>query len=184
MRTAIAIIIAGLALTGCAKSLSPDVYSRGEVGSAVQIEDGVVLSVRDVRIEGTRSNIGGGIGAAAGGVGGSWAGSGRAGILGAIAGAVVGAVVGAVAEDAITGSDGIEYLVRRADGDTVAVVQPKGETQLPPGTKVMLVYGDHIRIVPAPVDAQTGGGLPPANSAPAVTVPGSDAVVKRPSATI
>lgn len=151
MRAVAVVLMAGLALAGCARSLSPDVYSRGEVGAKVEVEDAVVLSVRDVEIEGTRSNVGAGVGAVAGGVGGTFAGgSDRVAILGAIAGAVVGAVVGSAVEEAVTSSDGVEYMVRLADGETVAVVQPKGETPLQPGAQVLLVYGDHIRVVPAP----------------------------------
>ncbi len=150
MRAIALVLIAGLTLGGCARSLSPDVYSRDEVGSTVEVEDAVVLSVRDVKIEGTRSNVGAAVGAAAGGVGGSYAGHRRGAILGAIAGAVVGALVGAAAEEAITSSEGVEYLVRLDNGETVAVVQPKGEAPLAPGDNVLLVYGDHIRVVPAP----------------------------------
>ncbi|MGZ0189840.1 MAG: glycine zipper domain-containing protein [Alphaproteobacteria bacterium] len=167
MRVIALVLVAGLALSGCARSLSPDVYSRGEVGSTVEVEEATVLSVRAVKIEGTRSNIGAGVGAAAGGIGGSYAGKRRGAILGAIAGAVVGAIVGAVAEDAITSSEGVEYLVRLPDGETRAVVQPKGATQLPPGSPVLLVYGDHIRVVPAPAN----GNIPDTVSSPAPVTP-------------
>lgn len=167
MRALAVVLISGIALAGCARSLSPDVYSRGEVGAKVEVEDAVLLSSRDVRIEGTRSNVGAGVGAVVGGVGGSYAGKGsdaRLGVLGAIAGAVVGAVVGAAVEEAATESQGVEYLVRLPDGETVAVVQPKGATDLQPGDHVLLVYGDHIRVVPAP----DGRPLPePVEDAPA-----------------
>lgn len=156
MRLTIIILAAGLALAGCARSQSPDVYSRGEVGAKVEVEDAVVLSVRDVEIEGTRSNIGAAVGGAAGAVGGSYAGNRRGAVLGAIAGAVVGALVGAVAEEAVTSREGVEYLVRLEDGETVAVVQPKGDAPLAPGAEVLLVYGDHIRVVPAPAIRRSG----------------------------
>ena len=110
----------------------------------------MVLSSRPVTIEGTQSKVGATIGAAAGGVGGTYAGNKRGAILGGIAGAVVGAIIGAVAEEAITSREGVEYLVRLENGETVAVVQPKGDAELSPGADVLLVYGDFIRVVPAP----------------------------------
>lgn len=149
MRAIIVVFAAALAVSGCARDLSPDVYSRDEVGSKVDIQPGRIISVRDVKIEGTRSGVGAVAGAAAGGVGGSYAGKGRGGIIGAIAGAVVGGLIGAAAEGAVSSSDGVEYLVELDDGETVAVVQPKGDAPLKPGDSALLVYGDHIRVVPA-----------------------------------
>ena len=52
-------------------------------------------------------------------------------------------------EGAVTGSEGIEYLVELDNGETVAVVQPKGGDPLKPGDSALLVYGHHIRVVPA-----------------------------------
>jgi len=150
MRAITIILIAGLALAGCARSQSPDVYSRGEVGAQVGVEEAVVLSARPVTIEGTRSNVGATVGAVAGGIGGTYAGNRRGAVLGGIAGAVVGALIGAAAEEAFTSREGMEYLVRLENGETVAVVQPKGDAPLNPGAQVLLVYGDFIRIVPTP----------------------------------
>ena len=150
MRSIAIALVALTALSGCARSLSPDVYSRDEVGAKVEVEDAVIVSARDVQIEGTRSNIGAGAGAVAGGVGGAVAvGRNRgAATLGAVAGAIIGAIAGAAIEEAATSSSGVEYLVRLNDGQTVAVVQPKGDAELRPGDRVLLVYGDHIRVVP------------------------------------
>lgn len=162
MRGVAILVITGLALAGCARSQSPDVYSRDEVGSKVEIEEAVVVAARDVSIEGTRSNVGAGAGAVLGGVGGAVAGKNREiAILGAVAGAIVGAIVGSVAEEVVTSATGVEYMVRLRSGEVVAVVQPKGETELAPGANVLLVYGDQIRVVPAPVGVQTAPPPPP-----------------------
>ena len=149
MKAMIIVFAAALAVSGCARDLSPDVYSLDEVGSKVDIEDARVISVRNVRIEGTRSGVGAVAGAAAGGIGGSYAGRGRGGAIGAIAGAVIGGLLGAAMEGAVTGSEGVEYLVELDNGETVAVVQPKGSDPLKPGDSALLVYGHHIRVVPA-----------------------------------
>jgi len=149
MKAMIIVFAAALAVSGCARDLSPDVYSRDEVGSKVDIQDARVISVRNVRIKGTRSGVGAVAGAAAGGIGGSYAGKGRGGAIGAIAGAVIGGLLGAAMEGAVTGSEGVEYLVELDNGETVAVVQPKGGDPLEPGDSALLVYGHHIRVVPA-----------------------------------
>ena len=149
MKAMIIVFAAALVVSGCARDLSPDVYSRDEVGSKVDIQDARVISVRNVRIEGTRSGVGAVAGAAAGGIGGSYAGRGRGGAIGAIAGAVIGGLLGAAMEGAVTGSEGVEYLVELDNGETVAVVQPKGSDPLKPGDSALLVYGHHIRVVPA-----------------------------------
>lgn len=149
MKAMIIVFAAALAVSGCARDLSPDVYSRDEVGSKVDIQEARVISVRDVRIEGTRSGVGAVAGAAAGGIGGSYAGKGRGGAIGAIAGAVLGGLLGAAMEGAVSGSEGVEYLVELDNGETVAVVQPKGGDPLKPGDPALLVYGHHIRVVPA-----------------------------------
>ena len=156
MRAIAIILLSSLMLAGCARSLSPDVYSRDEVGSKVEVEDAVVVATRDVKIEGTQSNVGAGAGAVAGGVGGAVAvGRNRgAATLGAVAGAIIGAIAGAAVEEAATSSEGVEYLVRLNDGETVAVVQPKGATTLAPGDRALLVYGDHIRVVPVPAGVE------------------------------
>ena len=65
--------IAGLA--ACASS-SPDVISRENAQIMSQIQDGVVISVRPVTVDGSQS----GIGAAAGGVIGALGGSGGSGV--------------------------------------------------------------------------------------------------------
>lgn len=149
MRAMVFVFAAALALSGCARDLSPDVYSRGEVGSKVDVQQARIISVRAVKIEGTRSGVGAIAGAAAGGVGGSYAGKGRGGAIGAIAGAVLGGLLGSAMEGAVSSSEGVEYLVELENGDTIAVVQPKGDAPLKPGDSALLVYGDHIRVVPA-----------------------------------
>jgi outer membrane lipoprotein SlyB len=145
----IIVFAAALAVSGCALDLYQDVYSRDEVGSKVEIQEARVISVRNVQIEGTRSGVSAVAGAAAGGIGGSYAGGGRGGAINAIAGAMTGRLLGAAMEGAIKGSEGVEYLVDLDNGETVPVVQPKGDDSLQPGDSALFFLGHHIRVLPA-----------------------------------
>lgn len=137
------IIIPALVLSGCAPSLSGSAYSRNQARQAQDVEMGIVESVRQVQIEGTKTPIGAAAGAAAGGVGGSHIGGGSGRAVGAIAGAVVGGMAGAAAEEAITRKPGLEITVRLDNGRMIAVVQEADEPFAP---------GERVRII-------TGGGV-------------------------
>jgi len=140
---------AALAVFGCVRDLSPDTYSPDEVGSKVNIQEAHVISVHDVRIECTRPSVVAVAGAAAGGNGGSYAGGGRGGSISPIAGRMIGDLLGAAMEDAVTGSEGAACLVEIENGEAVTAVQPKGGAFLKPGGSALLVFGHHIRVVPA-----------------------------------
>jgi outer membrane lipoprotein SlyB len=140
-----------LTLAACASS-SPDVIQRGDVQRLSQVEDGVVLSVRNVVVEGSQS----GIGAAVGGVTGAVAGATRGGsnaesnVIGLLVG-VAGAVAGNAVERMATREDAVEVLVQLKGGERRAVVQAKGEQTLTPGDAVILVTtGGKVRIAKAP----------------------------------
>lgn len=107
--------IAGvMALGACAKNLHGDVYSsESSVGKVVY---GTVVSARNITIKDKESNkqlgLGTLAGGAAGGVAGSTVGNGKGSTLSAIGGALAGAVVGAIAEDQLSTSSGVEYIVK------------------------------------------------------------------------
>lgn len=137
------IIIPALIVSGCASSLSGSAYSRDQARQPQDVEMGVVESVRQVQIEGTKSNIGTVAGAAVGGIGGSNIGGGSGRAVGAIAGAVVGGMAGAAAEEAITRKPGLEITVRLDNGRMIAIVQAADEPFAP---------GERVRVL-------TGGGV-------------------------
>jgi len=119
-----------LVLGGCATS-SPDVVQRGDAQRMSRVEEGVLLSLRPVVIDGSQS----GAGALVGGVTGAVAGASLSGmprearVLGLLAG-----VAGAVAGNAIR-----------------AVVQAKGSEALYPGDAVILITtGGKVRVTRAP----------------------------------
>jgi outer membrane lipoprotein SlyB len=97
-------------LTGCQSSLTGDSYSRDEAR-------------RPVKIEGTKTPIGGAAGAVVGGVGGSSIGGGKGSVVAAVIGAVAGGLLGSAAEEGLTRTQGVEITVREDDGSMRAYVQ-------------------------------------------------------------
>ena len=127
------------ALTGCAApGLGGGSYSREQARREQTVRMGYVESVREVKLEGTRSGIGPGAGAVAGGIAGSSIGHGRGSALGAVAGAVVGGIAGQAVEQSATAKRGVEVTVKLDNGQMVAIMQEADETFRP---------GDRVRIL-------------------------------------
>lgn len=140
-----------LAMAACASS-SPDVIQRGDTQRMAQVQDGVVLSVRNVVVDGSQSGIGAGVGGVVGAIGG-YAGSGvsrEAQVLGVLAG-VAGAAAGNAIERFSTKEDAVEILVQLKGGERRAIVQAKGNEQLAAGDSVIMVTtGGKVRVTKAP----------------------------------
>lgn len=135
----LALLILSAVLMACASSRSGDVYSRDETRKVQTVRMGVLESVRQVKIEGTQSNIGTAAGAAVGGIAGSAVGDGgKESAIGAVIGAVVGGIAGAAAEEYGTRKDGLELTIKLDSGNTVVVVQEATET-FTPGQRVRLI---------------------------------------------
>lgn len=140
--------------TGCASSLTGDTYSRSEARRAISVREGVLVQVRKVRLEGTKSNVGTGAGAILGGVAGSGVGQGRGAVVGAVLGAVVGGVAGAATEEGFTRQDAWELVVQLRNGESLVVVQEVGQyDRFVPGERVrLLTDGGKTRVSPyAPI---------------------------------
>lgn len=131
-------LFAALVLGGCASSRSGDVYSRDQTRHEMTVRMGVVESVRDVAMEGTKSGAGTFAGAAVGGVAGSTMGGGKGHIVGAIVGAVLGGMAGSAIEENATKKNALEITVKLDGGQLIAVVQEMGETFYP---------GDRVRVL-------------------------------------
>ncbi|MCB5191252.1 glycine zipper 2TM domain-containing protein [Methylobacillus arboreus] len=127
-----------LTLSGCMGSKSGDVYSRDEARKTQTVRLGVVESVRNVKLEGTKTPIGGGAGAVVGGIAGSSVGGGKGQAIATVLGALVGGLAGAAAEEGVTRKDGLEITVKLESGSLIAVVQ-EADTQFSPGDQVRLV---------------------------------------------
>ncbi|MEY3125546.1 MAG: hypothetical protein RLZZ573_2066 [Pseudomonadota bacterium] len=140
-----------LVLGACASS-SPDVIKRGDAQRMAQVEDGVVLSVRTVVVDGSQSGIGATVGGVVGAIGG-FGGSGvqrEAQVLGVLAG-VAGAAAGNAIERLTTREDAVEILVQLKGGDRRAIVQAKAAEVLAAGDAVIIVTtGGKVRVTKAP----------------------------------
>lgn len=139
----VAALAAVLALSGCAASQSGSAYERRQARTEQTVRMGVVESVRQVQIEGTKSGVGTIAGGAVGGVAGSTVGQGRGSMLGAIIGAVIGGVAGSVAEEKVTKKPGLEITVKLDNGTMVAVVQEADE-QFNVGDRVRILSGQGV----------------------------------------
>ena len=133
-------VITTLLLAGCAGGLGGGDYERGQTRGVQEVQMGVVESVREVKIEGTKSGIGTGAGVVAGGVAGSHVGGGKGAIVGSVLGAVVGGVAGAAVEEGTTRQKGIEITVKLDGGRLIAVTQAAEE-------KEIFKVGERVRIL-------------------------------------
>jgi outer membrane lipoprotein SlyB len=142
----------GLAITAslgaCASGVGAGDYGRSGVGQVNKAEEAVVVSVRKIRIEGESTFVGTASGAAIGGIAGSQIGGGRdERAIGGVAGAVIGGVVGSSVEKGITSQDGIEYVLRLANGE-IRTISQGGDVYLQPGARAWIIYGQRARVVP------------------------------------
>lgn len=143
-------IVLSVGLVGCAQNFGANSYAASQIGQAAISKPGKVISktVVNIKASQTTTQTGTLAGAALGGVGGSALGRGsRAHLAGAVAGALVGGVLGNVASKKLGETKGIRYIVRLTNHKTIAVVQGF-EPQLYVGQKVLVLYGNKVRIVP------------------------------------
>jgi outer membrane lipoprotein SlyB len=133
-------------LSGCASGVGGKDYTRAQARTVQEVQMGVVDSVREVRIEGTKTPIGAGAGAVVGGVAGSTIGGGRGSIVGATIGAVLGGVGGAAAEEAVTRKAGVEITVKLDSGRMLAVTQGADESFRAGDRVRVLTGGDTTRV--------------------------------------
>jgi len=137
-------------LAACSTT-SPDVIQRGDAQRLSQVQDGTVLSVRPVVVEGNQSGVGAAAGGIAGGVAGSSVGGHREQIVVGVLGAVAGAVVGNAVERMGTREQAVEIIVQLRNGERRAIVQAQGNETLNPGDAVILVTsGGKTRVSRAP----------------------------------
>lgn len=132
--------------SGCTFPSSRRVVPAAQANVLQRSELGVVTSVREVNIEGSKGQLGlygGGV------VGGALA-SGGKGVTGRVtqaAGAVAGAVVGQAVEEAATRRVAQEITIRLDDGSTVTVTQEISTGRFMDGDRVRVTNGGgHARV--------------------------------------
>ncbi|MEW6330635.1 MAG: glycine zipper 2TM domain-containing protein [Pseudomonadota bacterium] len=148
MRTTVALVISlltALLLSACAGGLGSGDYERTQTRGVQEVQMGTVESVREVKIEGTKSGVGTGAGAVVGGVAGSHVGGGKGEIIGGVLGAVVGGVAGAAAEEGATRQKGVEITIKLDSGRLIAVTQAAEPNEV-------FRVGERVRIL-------SGGGV-------------------------
>lgn len=148
MKTTQLLVVALLSimLAACASSNSGSVYSRDEARRVQTVKTGVVESVRQVKLEGTKSPVGTVAGGAVGGIAGSSIGHGRGSAIAAVIGAVAGGLAGSALEEGVTRKDALEITVKLDGGGLVAVVQ-EADDQFRAGDRVRLVEnGETTRV--------------------------------------
>jgi outer membrane lipoprotein SlyB len=148
----IALVVSIVAVLGACASSSPDVIKRGDAQRMALVEDGVVLTIRSVVVDGSQSGVGAAVGGVVGAIGG-YGGSGvqrEAQVLGVLAG-VAGAAAGNAIERFSTKEEAFEILVQLKGGERRAIVQAKGGEKLEAGDAVIIVTtGGKVRVTKAP----------------------------------
>ena len=146
------LLLSTVGVLGACATSSPDVIQRGDAQRMAKVEDGVVLSIRTVTVDGSQSGIGATVGGVVGAIGG-YAGSGvqREGqVLGVLAG-VAGAAAGNAIERFSTKEEAFEILVQLKGGERRAIVQAKGTEILVAGDPVIIVTtGNKVRVTKPP----------------------------------
>ncbi|MGM9489137.1 glycine zipper 2TM domain-containing protein [Ideonella sp. YS5] len=151
--------LAGLA--GC-MTTSPDVVHPYHAQRMSHVQDGTILSIRPVTVEGQQSGAGAVTGGVVGGIAGSSVGGPREGAVVGVIGAVAGAVIGNAIERDATRERAYEIIVQLRNGDRRAIVQAQGSEPLNVGDAVLLVTtGGRTRVMLAPAGTAPVSAAPP-----------------------
>jgi len=151
------LVAAATLLAGCA-STDPDLRPRQEAMSMARVQDGQIVAVRKVTLDGNQSGLGATVGSVAGGVAGSSVGGHRESMVFATIGAVLGGVLGHAIERSGSREEALELIVQLRNGERVAIVQREGQERFAPGDPVMIIsQGRGARVTralpPVPVEA-------------------------------
>jgi outer membrane lipoprotein SlyB len=139
-----------VALAACSTT-SPDVISRYDAQRMAVVQDGTILSIRPVTVEGSQSGGGAAAGGVIGAVAGSSVGGSREGVIVGVLGAVAGAVAGNAIERSATREGAVEILVQLRNGERRSIVQARGgETLLAGDAVIITTSGGRSRVTRAP----------------------------------
>ena len=137
------VLAATALLAGCPASTSGGAYTREQTRQPQEVQLGVVESVREVQIEGTKTPIGPAAGAVVGGVAGSSVGRGKGSAIGAVIGAVAGGLAGGAIEEGVTRNKGLEITLKLDNGRLIAITQNADEN-FRPGERVRILSGGGV----------------------------------------
>lgn len=139
MKRIIAIALIASVMTGCASNMTSRDYSAATAMQKMKVELGQVESVRDVKINGKASPVGGMAGGALGVLAGSNGGGGLGQLAVMVVAGAVGAAVGAAVDKKAHDTDGVEITVNTSSG-LQAVTQAKDPSEV-------FSKGDSVRII-------------------------------------
>src|SRR6185312_14906147 len=105
-----------VALGGCAKQYSPNVYSPGGMQQANKVERATVQNVREVDVNDPSLGLGTAAGAAAGGIAGSQIGSGGGNAAATLGGVLIGGAIGWLIEQDAKATTAYEYILEKPNG--------------------------------------------------------------------
>lgn len=149
MKNLVLMLCISLAIaTGCVSQPSGSSYSQSEAGRVETVQHGTIVSLRPVRIQGSRSGAGETAGAVAGGLAASGTNSGTTGLVEAVIGMVGGAMLGSLTEEGLTRTDGVEIGIKMDDSREISIVQALDpDEQFRVGDKVRVLYsGGRARV--------------------------------------
>jgi len=166
-----AAVVIGLSACASAGGLGGADYGRAQVRGEQSVRLATVMSVRTVRIEGTKSGLGALTGAAVGGLAGHSAGSGRGNDIATVAGAVAGGLVGSAIEESSTKQEGVEVTVQFDNGKLSVITQAADEF-FKVGDRVMVTSGSGVtRVTKVAAGSALNALPPPPGSAPSEVPP-------------
>jgi outer membrane lipoprotein SlyB len=162
-----------LSLSACAAApgLGGGDYGRAQVRGEQSVRLATVMSVRGVRIEGTKSGLGALTGAAVGGLAGHTTGGGRGTDIATVAGAVAGGLVGSAIEESSTKQEGVEVTVQ-FDSGKLSVITQAADELFKVGDRVMVTSGSGVtRVTKVAAGSALNALPPPPGSAPSDVPP-------------
>ena len=147
-----------LSLTlGCASRTSSNVYSRDQAQMAHHVDEGEIINVRPVEIEGSVSGLGTIAGANIGYAVGGTIGEGSGREVAEALGMVGGALLGSAAEEAASHQRGLEITVQMDHGEIIAVVQAADEGfQVGDRVTILRLTDGSTRVVQQTYDSLVG----------------------------
>jgi outer membrane lipoprotein SlyB len=125
----------------CESRTSSNVYSRQQAQRVFTVDEGLVVYVRQVQIEGSVTGLGAIAGGVMGYVVGGTIGEGSGQDVARAAGTITGAAAGAALEEHASHRDGLEITVQLDNGQVMAIVQAADQA---------FDVGDRVRILRRP----------------------------------
>lgn len=146
------VLAAVLLLAGCASDREREPvasYERDRVGEVQEVEQGTIVSLQPVDIEGEdASKVGTVLGAVAGGLAGRQVGGGSGRDIMTVVGAAAGGYAGSRMGDREVSAEGVEIGLQMEDGRQITIVQELGENdRFRVGEQVSVVFnGDKAEV--------------------------------------